>query len=735
LNFDYFDGKIVKREENYNHVKNMLKKINFTKGQKEIIDIILKGVDNDFRDKKIYVFSGKAGCVDRDTEFFCETGWKKISSYKEGDKVLQYNSDGTSELVFPTEFHKYPEDNMTLMKNKHGINQCLSDEHDIVFVNRSNNVTKLNIKEVESNHKQNKSGFGGKFIHSFTPKVSTKLELTEPEIKLMFINFMIGELNLEGKGVIYLKENREKIRLNAILKKSNLEYQVKSFGKVERYTFTPPRNESSFTTEWFKCSVSQLNIIYNELLFWNKNTPNKIFVKGKINADFIQYVLTSFGKRAQIFKINTANTRFKNINIFDKRETEYFVEYFDKNLSLLLGSTKEEIENKNNLFSNYKTKDGFKYCFSVPSGMLILRREGSINITGNSGKTFTLSTVLKAFKMLNIETLTGTFTGKASQVLREKGVESYTLHSLMYKPNVDKYGKIIGWRKNETLNCDILFVDEYSMLSKELIEDILSYNKITIFFGDNKQLPPIGEQSLYLEDKTDVELTEICRQAKGNPIIKWANFVRDGNLLFKGIRDKSGDGIFATLDKNKDIDLIEKLKKTYTQMICGTNKMRHSLNQEYRKNMGYKEELYVGETLVVLKNDRNNEVFNGQILTITELVGKPYKDEIGLVVQDVKTDCGDYTIYFEGLNNIEFNPNEITKLKQKDYNFPVLVNYSYALTVFKLQGSQSDKVLIFAYDMWFMYYRAENKKIGKEMMCRALYTAITRGIKKCIVVF
>ena len=38
-----------------------------------------------------------------------------------------------------------------------------------------------------------------------------------------------------------------------------------------------------------------------------------------------------------------------------------------------------------------KSADGFKYCFTVPSGMLVLRRNGRINITGNSGKSSFLS--------------------------------------------------------------------------------------------------------------------------------------------------------------------------------------------------------------------------------------------------------------------------------------------------------------------------------------------------------
>jgi len=38
----------------------------------------------------------------------------------------------------------------------------------------------------------------------------------------------------------------------------------------------------------------------------------------------------------------------------------------------------------------YRTTDGFKYCFTVPSGLLVLRRNGKIFITGNCGKSSVL---------------------------------------------------------------------------------------------------------------------------------------------------------------------------------------------------------------------------------------------------------------------------------------------------------------------------------------------------------
>lgn len=54
----------------------------------------------------VTVLSGLSGCVDCDTEYFNGTEWKKISDYSYGDKVLQYNKDGSAELVYPTDYIK-----------------------------------------------------------------------------------------------------------------------------------------------------------------------------------------------------------------------------------------------------------------------------------------------------------------------------------------------------------------------------------------------------------------------------------------------------------------------------------------------------------------------------------------------------------------------------------------------------------------------------------------------------
>lgn len=56
----------------------------------------------------------------------------------------------------------------------------------------------------------------------------------------------------------------------------------------------------------------------------------------------------------------------------------------------------------------YMTTDGYKYCFEVPSGNLILRRNGKIFITGNSGKdTFVdqLETLTSVYRHSTVDTI------------------------------------------------------------------------------------------------------------------------------------------------------------------------------------------------------------------------------------------------------------------------------------------------------------------------------------------
>lgn len=126
------------------------------------------------------------------------------------------------------------------------------------------------------------------------------------------------------------------------------------------------------------------------------------------------------------------------------------------------------------------------------------------------------------------------YTGMASNVLIRKGNPATTIHKLIYDPievqdEKTKRKKIV-FKLKETLDEDIrlIVVDEVSMVSQKMLDELLSFGIPILATGDPKQLPPIGSGMNKLLDNPDVFLDEPLRQALDNPIIYIANLLRQG---------------------------------------------------------------------------------------------------------------------------------------------------------------------------------------------------------------
>ena len=91
--------KYIPRDFNIFNPENVIAKVEddqgfeFTDEQKSAIYTCLNN--------RVIAITGGAGCVDCDTEYFNGREWKKISDFTDGDRVLQYNADGTATLIYP----------------------------------------------------------------------------------------------------------------------------------------------------------------------------------------------------------------------------------------------------------------------------------------------------------------------------------------------------------------------------------------------------------------------------------------------------------------------------------------------------------------------------------------------------------------------------------------------------------------------------------------------------------
>ncbi|MCK5788774.1 MAG: DEAD/DEAH box helicase family protein [Chlamydiia bacterium] len=325
-----------------------------------------------------FVVRSYTGCVDGDTEYFTGTGWKKISQY-DGGLIGQYNkTTGGLEVVKPEQYIKLPCDTLSRIHTKYGLDMVLSDEHTVLYYPQKFNEEKqdsfFNIKQ---HHHNTQSGFRGRIKTTFTCKGGVGYPITDANLRLQIAVMADGYISCPSttRVVIRLKKSRKKIRLVTLLNAAKVSYDLlEEDTGFSVFKFYAPLGIKKFTPGFYNCTPAQLEIINEEVVYWDGDQKNRYFTSIKTNADFIQYVFTCMGYRASIITTNRIGTKhYKSL--------EYSVIRSKRTLVSWARSTgKLEIQ-------DYKTKDGFKYCFSTPSGYLVLRRSNNIFVTGNSGKT------------------------------------------------------------------------------------------------------------------------------------------------------------------------------------------------------------------------------------------------------------------------------------------------------------------------------------------------------------
>ncbi len=318
------------------------------------------------------------------------------------------------------------------------------------------------------------------------------------------------------------------------------------------------------------------------------------------------------------------------------------------------------------------------------------------------------------------------FTGKAAYVLKTKGCPATTIHSLIYTPQDKSAGRLKEliadleglkeWRNsndseiieleariqeerdnlkrpNFTLNLDsplrssrLLVIDECSMVDKAMAEDLLSFGCRILVLGDPAQLPPVKGCGYFTDAEPDYLLTEIHRQARGNPILDLATTIRE-----TGKMPSQHSCMISTITPEMAMEV--------DQIICGKNVTRHGLNARMRDLLGF-QGLFpqVGEKVVCLRNNHDIGILNGATYEVTGVDDEILELDKDLVVP------------------VHPQPFRGEEVDWWDMRNAELFDYGYALTGHKAQGSQWGSVGVVNESYVFKQHRA-----------RWLYTAVTRA--------
>lgn len=320
-----------------------------------------------------------------------------------------------------------------------------------------------------------------------------------------------------------------------------------------------------------------------------------------------------------------------------------------------------------------------------------------------TGKTTIIKTIAeRADEEMGMLPMICAFTGKAVARLREKGIPTaQTIHRTIFNYDADTESFVPKTR--DKLDGDYFLVDEASMISTGLWEALKTYRLPIILVGDPGQLEPIGNDPKLMHSP-DIVLDEIHRQAEGSGIIQLADDVRKEVPTF-------GDyGPEVQVWRHSYPSIADLLWADV--VIVYYNATRHRFNRlvrKYKKSSYFAAFLDKGEQIIVLQNNMEHGVFNGQGLTVTERVfeEKPRSIHCNDGIEDFEIPITPWA-FGKQLKNGEKMP------WFQDY---VVCDYGYALTCHKSQGSEWDKVVV--YD-----------EGGRGDVKRWQYTAITRAAKE-----
>jgi exodeoxyribonuclease V alpha subunit len=344
-------------------------------------------------------------------------------------------------------------------------------------------------------------------------------------------------------------------------------------------------------------------------------------------------------------------------------------------------------------------------------------------ITGGpgTGKTLCVNGIIEIADQLDMSYVLCAPTGRAAKRLAEvSGREAKTIHRLLELDPA--HG---GFRRDEenVLECDLVIVDEVSMVDIQLFDALL--NAVSplsqiVFVGDVDQLPSVGPGQV-LRDLIDslriftVRLEMIFRQSEESSIIVNSHkinhgenpeFAEDFQFIDEGSPEEITSrivGLCSTiLPQNNRYDIFDDVQvlSPMNNTLCGVKELNKQLQNVLNGHskvcwQGNDRKLLMHDKVMQIRNNYDKDIFNG---------------DVGKII-GVDKEEGILVVNFYG-KNLEYTFEEVEEL--------VL---AYATTIHKSQGNEFKVVIL---PMTLSHYIMLQRNL--------LYTAITRAKELLIIV-
>lgn len=334
-------------------------------------------------------------------------------------------------------------------------------------------------------------------------------------------------------------------------------------------------------------------------------------------------------------------------------------------------------------------------------------------------------------------------TGRAAKRLSQScGKEAKTIHRLL---GYEAHGGMMMFKynRNNTLPCDVVVVDELSMVDVTVMYSLLSALESgtrVVLVGDKDQLPSVGAGNVLADiihsGVMEIRyLTHIYRQSEDSLIVSNAHLINGGHM--PEINNQSRDFfVMSMTDYNEVAQTVVQLVTTrltkFTGLpsseiqvlgalkngVAGVENLNVLLQQAINPFAYGKAETQVGKS-VLRVGDRVMQTVNNYELPFTRYLPSGsveegqgvFNGDIG-VVQSIDRASGTMDVMFDDSRLAHYNQQDFSDLQ-----------LAYAITIHKSQGSEFEVVVV-------PLVNGPPTIINKNL----LYTAITRAKRAVVLV-
>lgn len=427
-----------------------------------------------------------------------------------------------------------------------------------------------------------------------------------------------------------------------------------------------------------------------------------------------------------------------------KKKKYFLKEYYDYEeeiadaLEMISRHSKTRVTNFDDLIAAVQLEYDVKYNTDQKKAIKNALTNRISIITGGpgTGKTTIINSIVKLYVRihnLNYKEVINDIallapTGRAAKKMSDStGLPAMTIHRYLKWNKEKNEFQINEYNKNYH---KLIIVDETSMIDTYLFASLLKgigHNITLVLVGDSNQLPSVGP-GLILNDLiesdmfTHTTLEQIYRQSDNSYIPILAKEIKEHDLSSEFTKQTddynflhaSGLTIKEMIRKicvmSKEKGLTEEEIQVLAPMYRGENgidNLNVLLQDIFNPKSNDKKETKVGDVIyrvgdkvLQLVNDPDNNIFNGDI---------GYISSIGTVMGSKNKDV--FTINFDG-NEIQYTREDLINIK-----------HAYAITIHKSQGSEFAHVIM-----------PVSKAYYKMLYNKLIYTGVSRAKKSLIII-